>query len=93
MQNQFSGRARLGDGSARSSEKPKRMWSVRKGESVNRMLLLGCSGTGQQLARLGNAVRPAFRRPRDGEGVSGCGWRPPARAAELDAAAGCAKVE
>jgi hypothetical protein len=39
MQNQFSGRARLGDGSARSSEKPKRMWSVRKGETVNRVLL------------------------------------------------------
>jgi hypothetical protein len=33
MQNQLSSRARLGDGSARSSEKPKRMWSVRKGEA------------------------------------------------------------
>src|ERR1700730_6797118 len=30
MQNQLSGRARLGDGSARSSEKPKRIGSVRK---------------------------------------------------------------
>jgi hypothetical protein len=40
------------------------MWSVRKGESVNRVLLLGYSG-----------------------------WRQLARAAELDAAAGCAKVE